>query len=215
MARSAFTVLSVGWAAFASLAVLLGGMAVLIDRGRGLALFAGLVPLVLWFLHSAFTANKKWDKWFGTLANSAPHSFCYFCLAALTVWIGGGDLVLLLAAGAFLVGCFEFPTRHVLRASSERRPDALRFICTLAAVGFVVCLRHYGHLTWWMCAVCATVAAYPLVVARHFWPPKLLAGAKEAHTAQPGAVSGDSGKKDRRNRKRERQMAAFRRSKGA
>lgn len=211
-ARSMLTVLAVSWAAFASLALLLGGAAVLIDRGRGLVLLAAVAPLVLWFLQSAFIANEKWDKWVTTLANSAPYSFCHFCLAALTVWLGKVDLVVLAATGAFLVGCFEFPTRYVLRANADRRPDSLRLVCTVAAVGFAVCLRHYGHWPWWMCAVCATVAAYPYVVARHFWQPKPLAGAKEANTAQPGAVSGDSGKKDRRDRKRERQMSAFRRS---
>ena len=55
-------------------------------------------------------------------------------------------------------------------------------------------------------------AANKQMAERHFWPPKSLAGANRANTAQPGAVSGDSGKKDRRDRKRERQMAAFRRS---
>ena len=210
MARSAFTVLSVSWAAFASLALLLFGMAVLIDRGRGLALLAVFASLVLWFLQSAVIANEKWDKWVTTLANSAPYSFCHFCLAALTVWIGGGDIVLLLAAGAFLVGSFEFPTRYVLRASSERRPDALRFTCTLAAVGYAVCLRYYGHWPWWVCAACATLAAYPYVVVRHFWPPKPIerdggSGMRDAKKA--------SAAKDRRERKRERQLAAFRRSK--
>lgn len=210
--RPMLTVLSVSWAAFASLALLLGGAAVLIDRGKGLMLFVGLVTLVLWFFHSAFIANEKWDKWVTTMANSAPYSFCHFCLAALTVWLGAVDLVALTATGAFLVGCFEFPTRYVLRANADRRPDPLRLVCTVAAVGFAICLRYYGHWTWWMCAISATVAAYPYVVARHFWPPKPLAGVKEADVAQPGAAGGDSGKKERRERKRDRQMAAFRRS---
>ena len=212
-ARSMLTVLSVSWAAFASLALLMGGMAVLIDRGRGLVLFAGLASLVLWFLQSAFISNEEWDKWSRTIVNSAPYSFCHFCLAALTVWLGKVDLVVLAATGSFLVGCFEFPTRYVLRANADRRPDPLRLVCTVAAVGYAICLRYYGHWSWWMCAGCATFAAYPYVVARHFWPPKPLARAKESNVTQPGAVSGDSGKKDRRDRKRERQMAAFRRSK--
>ena len=41
-------------------------------------------------------------------------------LGAMIAWFGTGDLVLLIATGAFLVGCFEFPTRFIVRGSSAR-----------------------------------------------------------------------------------------------
>ena len=211
--RAAMTVLRVSPVAFLSLALLLGGAALLVDRWRGLVLFAGLLAFVLWFLHSAFIATEKWDTWKHTFASAAPHTFCYFWLGAMIAWFGTGDLVLLIATGAFLVGCFEFPTRFIVRASSERNADSLRFFATAAAEGLAIWVRVAFGAEWYVCGLCATVAAYPLVVARHFWPVKPLVLPDGAHTAQPGAVSGDPGKADRRERKRQRQMEAFRRSK--
>ena len=131
----------------------------------------------------------------------------------MIAWFGTGDLVLLIATGAFLVGCFEFSTRFIVRASSERNPDTLRFFATFGAVALAIWVRLAFGAEWYVCGLCATVVAYPLVVARHFWPAKPLARPDGAHTAQPGAVSGDPTAKERRDRKRERQMAAFRRSK--
>ena len=211
--RCAFTVLSVSPVAFLSFALLVGGAAVLVDRWRGLVLFAGLSAFVLWFLHSAFIATEKLDTWKHTFASAAPHTFCYFWLGAMIAWFGTGDLVLLIATGAFLVGCFEFPTRFIVRASSERNADTLRFFATAGAVALAIWVRFDFGAEWYACGLCATVAAYPLVVARHFWPVKPLVLPNGAHTAQPGAVSGDPGKADRRERKRQRQMEAFRRSK--
>ena len=212
-AKAAMTVLRVSPVAFLSLALLAGGAAVLVDRGRGLVLFAALAGLALWFLHSAFIATEKWDTWKHTFASGAPHTFCFFWLGAMVAWFGTDDLVLLIATGAFLVGCFEFPTRFIVRASSERNADSLRFFATAGAVGLAIWVRVAFDAPWYACALCATVAAYPLVVMRHFWPVKPLSLPDGAHTAQPGAVSGDPGKADRRERKRQRQMEAFRRSK--
>ena len=207
------TVLRVSPVAFLSLALLLAGGAVLIDRGHGLVTLTALGAFALWFLHSAFIAQEKWDTWSRTLANGAPHAFCFFWLAAMIAWFGTDDLVLLIATGAFLVGCFEFPTRFIVRASSERNADTLRFFATMAAVGLAIWVRVAFGAPWYACALCATVAAYPLVVVRHFWPTKPLVLSEGGHTAQPGAVSGDPAKADRRERKRQRQMEAFRRSK--
>ena len=211
--KCAFTVLSVSPVVFISFALLVGGAAELVDRWRGLVLFSALAAFALWFLHSAFIATEKWDTWKHTFASAAPHSFCYFWLGAMVAWFGTDDLVLLIATGAFLVGCFEFPTRFIVRASSERNADTLRFFATMAAVGLAIWVRLAFDAPWYACALCATVAAYPLVVARHFWPTKPLVLPDGAHTGQPGAVSGDPAKADRRERKRQRQMEAFRRSK--
>lgn len=212
-AKCAFTVLSVSPVVFISFALLVGGAAVLVDRWRGLVLFSALSAFVLWFLHSAFIATEKLDTWKHTFASAAPHTFCFFWLGAMIAWFGTDDLVLLIATGAFLVGCFEFPTRFIVRTSSERNADTLRFFATVAAVGLAIWVRVAFDAPWYACALCATVAAYPLVVARHFWPVKPLVLPDGGHTAQPGAVSGDPGKADRRERKRQRQMEAFRRSK--
>ena len=211
-AKCAFTVLSVSPVVFISFALLVGGAAVLVDRWRGLVLFSALSAFVLWFLHSAFIATEKLDTWKHTFASAAPHTFCYFWLGAMIAWFGTNDLVLLIATGAFLVGCFEFPTRFIVRASSERNADSLRFFATMAAVGLAIWVRYEFGAAWYVCGLCATVAAYPLVVARHFWPVKPLVLPDGANTAQPGAAGGDSAAKERRDRKRERQMAAFRRS---
>ena len=211
-AKCAFTVLSVSPVVFISFALLVGGAAVLVDRWRGLVLFSALSAFVLWFLHSAFIATEKLDTWKHTFASAAPHTFCYFWLGAMIAWFGTNDLVLLIATGAFLVGCFEFPTRFIVRASSERNADSLRFFATMAAVGLASWVRYEFGAAWYVCGLCATVAAYPLVVARHFWPVKPLVLPDGANTAQPGAAGGDSAAKERRDRKRERQMAAFRRS---
>ena len=184
------TVLRVSPVDFLSLALLTGGAAVLVDRGRGLVLFAALAGSALWFLHSAFIATEMWDTWQHTLAIAASHTFCFFWLGAMIAWLGTGDLVLLIATGAFLVGCFEFPIRHILQASSDRNTDGLRFFATVAAVGLAVWVRVAFDAPWYACALCATVAAYPLVVARHFWPTKPLTPPDGAHTGQPGAVYG-------------------------
>lgn len=227
-ARCGFTILSVSPAAFISFALLLGGAAVLVDRGCGLVLFAGLAAFVLWFLHSGFAVQDKWDTWKSTFLNGGPHAFCFFWLGAMVVWFGTDDLVLQIATGAFLVGCFEFPTRFMARASLERYPDTLRFFATAGAVALAIWAQRTTGEAWWLCGLCASVAAYPLVFVRHFWPPKPLTPPDGGHTyaptegcpeggamraAQPGAVSGDSAKAERRERKRQRQMEAFRRSK--
>ena len=166
----------------------------------------------LWFLHSAFVAVEKWDTWKRTFANAAPHAFCFFWLGAMIVWFGTDDLLVQIATGAFLVGCFEFPTRHIVRASSERNPDWLRVFATAGAVAIAIWVQRAVGVEWYVAGLCATVAAYPLVLARRFWPTKPLVLPDGAHTAQSGAVSGDPAAKERRERKRERQMAAFRRS---
>lgn len=212
-AKGAFTVLSVSPVVFISFTLLVGGAAVLVDRWRGLVLFSALAAFALWFLHSAFVATEKWDTWKHTFASAAPHTFCYFWLGAMIAWFGTDDLVLMIATGAFLVGCFEFPTRFIVRASLERNADTLRFFATVAAVGLAIWVRVAFDAPWYACALCATVAASPLVVARHFWPVKPLVLPEGAHTAQPGTVSGDPAKADRRERERQRKMEAFRRSK--
>ena len=124
--RQMMTVLRVSPVAFLSLGLILAGGAVLVDRGRGLVVLTAFAAFALWFLHSAFVAVEKWDSWKQTFANAAPHAFCFFWLGAMVVWFGTDDLVVQIATGAFLVGCFEFPTRHIVRASSERNPDWLR-----------------------------------------------------------------------------------------
>ena len=134
----------------------------------------------------------------------------YFWLGAMVAWFGTDDLVLLIATGAFLVGCFEFPTRFIVRASSERN-IGMRPKVEVEERGVP---SHPSSLNLIpKFGLCATVAAYPLVVARHFWPTKPLVLPDGGHKAQPGAAGGDPGKADRRERKRQRQMEAFRRSK--
>ena len=210
--RRMMTVLRVSPVAVLSLALLLAGGAVLIDRGHGLVTLTAFGAFALWFLHSAFIAQEKWDTWSRTLANGAPHAFCFFWLAAMIAWFGTDDLVIQIATGAFLVGCFEFPTRFMVRASSDRNPDALRIFATAGAVALAIWAHYRMGAPWYLCGICATVAAYPLVLARHFWPTKPIVrnegsgmrGEKEASAA-----------KDRRERKRQRQMEAFRRSRGS
>lgn len=206
------TVLRVSPVAFLSLALLLGGAAVLIDRGSWTVAIAAFGALVLWFLHSAFTPSKKLDKWVGFVATATPCVICYFFLAALAVGFGTDNLVLLIATGAFLVGCFEFPSRHLVRATSDRDTDALRFFATVAAMGIAIWARVMEDASWYACGLCATVAAYPLALLRCFWPVKILTQPSGERAAQKGAVPVDPAAKERRDRKRQRQMDAFRRS---
>lgn len=214
--RQAMTVLRVSPVVFLSLALLLGGAAVLIDRGSWTVAIAAFGALVLWFLHSAFAPSKKLDKWVGFVATAAPCAICYLFLAALVVGFGTDNLVLLIATGAFIVGCFEFPTRHLVRATSDRDTDALRFFATVAAMGIAIWVRVMEDASWCACGLCATVTAYPLALARCFWPVKILE--RDEGSGMRDEVRGmgnekeSAAAKERRDRKRQRQMEAFRRS---
>ena len=210
--RRTLTVLSVSPVAFLSAALLVGGAAVLIDRGRGHVLFAAFGAFLLWFIHSGAIADEKWGTWVKTLANAAPHAVCFAGLGAMVAGFGTDDLVLQIATAAFLVGCFEFPTRYVVRATSDRNPDGLRIFATVAAMAVAIWVSSFGE-AWYASGLCAAIAAFPLVLVRRFWPVKPLVLPDGGRTAQPGASGGDTATKDRRERKRERQMAAFRRSK--
>ena len=211
--RSAFTVLSISPVAFLSLALLLGGAAVLVDRGRGLVLLSAIAAFALSYLHSGFVAAEKWDTWKNSYASAFPDAFFYFALGSMVVLLGTDDLMLRIATGAFLVGCFEFPIRHVVRASSERNPDGLRFFATVGAVALAIWFSEVVAPDWYICGLCAMIPAYLFMALRHFWPPKPLVQLGGAHTGQPGADSADPAAKERRERKRQRQMEAFRRSK--
>ena len=208
--RSAFTVLSISPVAFISFALLLGGAAVLVDRGRGFVLLSAIAAFALSYLHSGFVAAEKWDTWKNSYASAFPNAFFYFALGAMVVLLGSDDLMLQIATGAFLVGCFEFPTRHVIRASSERNPDGMRFFATVGAVALAIWASTVTESQWYLCGLCAMFAAYPFMALRHFWPPKPIVRdeGRGMRDEKEGVAA-----KERRERKRERQMAAFRRSK--
>ena len=163
-------ILPVAWL---NLALLLGGAAVLIDRGRGWVLFSFVVVLVVLFFFAAFTHNETSGGWARTLANCAPYGFSYLILGWLVALLGTEDLTLQLATGAFIVGSFEFPLRYVVRGDSARAPDWRCPFFTIGAVLLAIWAQRQGQ-PWHLCGVVATCAIYPLVVVRRFWPVKPL-----------------------------------------
>ena len=163
-------ILPVAWL---NLALLLGGAAVLIDRGRGWVLFSFVVVLVVLFFFAAFTHNEKSGGWVRTLANCAPYGFSYLILGWLVMLVGTEDLALQLATGAFIVGSFEFPLRYVVRGDSTQAPDWRCPFFTIGAVLFAIWARCHGQ-PWYLCGIVSTCAIYPFAVVRRFWPVKPL-----------------------------------------
>lgn len=163
-------ILPVAWL---NLALLLGGAAVLIDRGRGRVLFSFVVVLVVLFFFAAFTHNEKSGGWMQTLANCAPYGFSYLILGWLVMLVGTEDLALQLATGAFIVGSFEFPLRYVVRGDSTQAPDWRCPFFTIGAVLFAIWSRCHGQ-PWYLCGIVSTCAIYPFAVVRRFWPVKPL-----------------------------------------
>lgn len=206
--RRSMIVYSVSPMAFVTLALLVVGACVLIDNGRWIALLSFPLSMVLLFLLAAYTADPPKQSWFGTIVRCFPYVFTFFWLAAIEAWLGTDRLLLQIATAAFLVGSLEFPMRYIVKGNSEKNPDWLCPLATIAALAVAILVRRSGG-AWYACGFCATVAAYPLALARHFWPVKPLVLPSGANTAQP---DGDSEKRARRERKRERQIAALRRS---
>ena len=171
--RLKFTIRQILSVAWLDLALLLGGAAVLVDRGRGWVLFSFVAVLVVLFFFAAFTHNETSGGWARTLANCAPYGFSYLILGWLVALLGTEDIALQLATGAFIVGSFEFPLRYVVRGDSARAPDWRCPFFTIGAVLLAIWAQRQGQ-PWYLCGVVATCAIYPLVVVRRFWPAKPL-----------------------------------------
>ena len=117
-----------------------------------------------------------------------------------------------LATVACFTGAALPPTAFTVRGTSRNEPDAFRLVIVLLGVAAV--FFAFGEwrtifgdaLAPWLCAICGTFVGNLYAVIRARFYPRAAVLSTDAATASAET------KVDRRRRKRERQLAAFRRS---
>ena len=221
--QKSFTILRINWFGFAlSLALLVGGIVRCVQLGKPLLiLFLPLVVLIgLFYGLTVSQVDRAARKVVGDM-DPARGIFTLMALVALAVPVlhfGGHDLQPLVAVAALFLGMFFFFTGFMVRGTSESVFDTLELVLVIGGLAAVVSARLCLNVAWYE----ALIAAIPFaVVLPHLraWKPRT----DLPEIREEGCVKRDekedaaavAAKKNRRDRKRERQMAAFRRSKGA
>ena len=138
-------------------------------------------------------------------------------LALLTVYFGGCDLERLAAVAALFAGLWFFFFGFIVRGTSEGVFDTLEFALTLGGLGCVVASRVCFHCVWWEATLPILAFAFAYPYFRHWFPRTDIPEKQGEKCAERGVPSAESkeqiaAKKDRRDRKRERQLEALRRS---
>lgn len=126
----------------------------------------------------------------------------------MTLWLGGHDWCDLIAAGMLACASFMFFTGFIVRQTSEGVFDTLDFVFFVCGIATMIVCRQLGCV-WWESLLPLLLSAGAPGYVRALWPRRDLPYVCE-HT--PPLI--ENSKKERRERKRERQMAAFRRSSG-
>ena len=217
--QKSLTVLRVNWCGCAiSLALLVVGIVRCVQLGKPLLIL--FLPLGVFFgLYYGAIASQV-DRKVGLNDQALDKMrgvFMAFALAAVAIpvlYFGGHELQPLVAVAALFAGMFFFFTGFIVRGTSEGVFDTLELVLFLGGLAAVAAARLCLNVAWFE----ALIAAIPFTVVLPYlraWKPR---------TDLPERVEGSGMrdekkeaaaevKKERRNRKRERQMEAFRRSK--
>lgn len=218
--QKSFTVLRINWCGFAiSLALLVGGIVRCVQVGKPLLiLFMPVVVLVgLYYGAIASQADRKVGLDDHALdAMRGVFAFIAFAAVAIPVlFFGGHELQPLAAVAALFAGMFFFFTGFMVRGTSEGVFDTLELVLVLCGLAAVAAARIYLNVAWYE----SMIAAIPFVVLLPYlraWKPRTdlpeMRDAGQGMRDEKEEVA-MAAKKERRNRKRERQIEAFRRSK--
>ena len=127
----------------------------------------------------------------------------------MTLWLGGHDMMRLLAAGLLATSSFMFFTGFLVRGSSEGVSDTLDFLCLAAGIALVIVCRLSNVCLWWESLLPLLLTSGLPGFLRIRWPRRDLPFVPKT---EPPLLTLAQEKKARRERKRERQVAALRRS---
>ena len=219
--QQSFTVLRVNWCGFAlSLALLVGGIVRCVQLGKPLLILFLPVGALLGLFYGAIASQVDRKVGLNDHALDKMRSvFTCFALVAVAIpvlFFGGHEPQPLVAVAALFLGMFFFFTGFIVRGTSEGVFDTLELVLVIGGIAAIAAARLYLNVLWYD----ALIAAIPFAVALPYlraWKPRTDLPEKR----DEGSVKRDekkdeaaaTAKKDRRDRKRERQMAAFRRSK--
>ena len=224
--QKSFTVLRVNWCGCAmSLALLVFGIVRCVQLEKSpLLLF---VPVVVWvgLFHGAITSvieRKLHDSC--AQIRIVVLLFAMLALTVPTVYFGGIELQKLLAFGSLFLGCWFFFFGFIVRGTSEGVFDTLELLVCIATLAAVVSCRVCLKCIWWEAMLPMFGFAVVYGHLRDWFPRRDLPEIPEGAKGNGGSGKAKVGfevrdekaaaeKKERRDRKRERQMAAFRRSK--
>lgn len=220
--QPSLTILRINWCGmFLALGLMVFGIVRVAMLGRSLLILFAPLVIVFGLFYGSVTSNA--DR---KLAKDDAPMRGFLTLIALAVlatpmlFFGGLDLQLLLSVGSLFVGYWFFFFGFMVRGTSQGVFDTTELLVAIAALTTVIAARLGFKCVWWeamlpILGFAVVYGHYRCRFSRRDLPEVKEEGESVAQGAK-GDAAGDqaaAAKKDRRERKRERQMAAFRRSK--
>jgi len=188
-----------------------GGAVGMVCLGRGTMLLLLPVLILLGLFYGSVVCEIDRKPSGFELTMRGVFTFCSMCCISLPMlYFGGTDLTRLLVSGGFCAASWFFCAGFVVRGSSWGVFDTLEYLLTLAALTGIAFVRA-GGCTWYDSLVPALFFAFLLPRLRKSFPRTDLPKVPDEPT--PVLPRNDQmPRQDRRLRKRERQLAALRRS---
>lgn len=216
--QPSLTILRINWCGmFLALGLMVFGIVRVAMLGHSLLILFAPLVIVFGLFYGVLVSDV--DRKMPVADRSMRCVFPLFAMAALavpTVYFGGGDVQMLAAVGSLFVGYWFFFFGFVVRGTSRGVFDTAEFLTTVAALSTVIGVRVFFKCAWWESVLPVISFAIGYAYFRRLFPRKDLPEKRDEGSGMRDEKKGDSAteaKKDRRDRKRERQMAAFRRSK--
>lgn len=211
MYRKTLTILRVNWfGCIASFVMLIGGVVLTCVSASSAWLFLAL-PCILFGLMvglavSDLDRKRKRDEY---ETRAAVMLIVHALAGVIVLWMGGHDLMRLVAAALLMASSFMFFTGFIVRETSEGVNDTLDFVAlVLGLAAVIVCRQGLGCLGWESLLPLVVSAGAPGLI-RMRWPRRDLPFVVKQ---EPILLDYKKEQKARRERKRERQIAALRRS---
>ena len=218
--QKSLTILRINWCGFAfSFALLAYGIVRCVQLGKPLLILLSPVVVLLGLYYGWLVshADRSMIKKGGGL-DVLRGMFTFLAFIALGVpilYFGGHDLQPLVAVAALFTGMYFSFIGFMVRGTSEGVFDTLEFVLVVLGLAAVLSARLFLNVAWYDSMIAAIPFAVLLPYLRASKPRSDLPEIQEDDDLRREKKSAEqiAAKKDRRDRKRERQMAAFRRSK--
>lgn len=210
--RRCLIILHVNWTGFAlSLAMLIVGAVLACIYANSLWLLlvppCAFVGRCIEFCITDFDRKRKCDEY--------EFRFVFLLIqcalvGGLVLWLGGHDLPCLIAAGVFIPASVMFFVGFAVFEATEGVHDTLDYIFLVLGIAAMVACRCALGCLWWESLLPLVVSAGAPGLIRVRWPRRDL---RFVATDEPPLLDNKlAEKKARRERKRQRQIAAVRRS---
>lgn len=211
MVRKTFTVLRVNWTGCVlSLSMLLAGAVLACIHASSIWLLlvppCALFGLALGLGISDLDRKRRRDE---PEIRFAPMLFLCALTGIAVLWLGGHEFNRLVAAGLLMTSSFMFFTGFIVRGSSEGVNDTIDLVSLLLGVAAMIVCRQCMGCLWWESLLPLVVSAGVPGYIRMCWPRRDLPIVSKM---APVLLDYQKEKQARRERKRERQIAAVRRS---